>query len=228
MKLYIEDNQNLPSCIIAQDADPAPSGFTESSGAYDWHAHGPSKIGTVDGLMDWKQLRDIIKGLVQAKAGDDYSSWATLDDNEKLCALMYCPTKVVDSQGYDFFVAECGDAQIAQEYIDNYLDKAESSRKYRYRQVVKYAYQHLGKNDGIQAEDDAVAERVDSRFLKRGVLNSVEDGIGGLEEWIDGTGDYTVTGLKVKLDASTYTIKTAGLDIPTFIGSLKSIVRNGI
>lgn len=69
MKLYVEDNEAIPSVQVLPDADPAPDGFTEKVTIADWDSYGLQ--GTTK-----KGLRDVY--INQFLAG-----WGAMTDAEK-------------------------------------------------------------------------------------------------------------------------------------------------
>lgn len=179
------------------------------------------------GFKDILCARSIFKPLITAICGTNYSEFDDLSDEQKNIALTYFPTKIVDSQGFAFLASKAGSSDNAVFYLDNYQKICEPARKNRYNAISNYVYGNLGKNGGLLAERYAQTDSLDISYTRRGVLWESEDGISGLGDWLVSTGDYTLTGLKARIDNAEFTILT-GLSSTTFCNNCVIIVENGL
>jgi hypothetical protein len=202
-----DDIGSDPLFQVIGDSDTVPTDYIDVSSIDNFADWGENAIGKTANFMDWKCLRDEIKSRVTAIAGADLSTWSSLSASEKQHAIKYLPTTVIDQQGYVFYATEGGTG----DHIDAYLDCATKARARRIRKLVKYAYEKLGRADGLQAEDDADVDRLFRKYVQRGVLNTAGEPFEGLEDWLranTGTA-YNTTGLQAKIDDTTYSIKDA-------------------
>lgn len=72
MKLYIENNQSLPSSIILEDTDPAPSGYTDKTNDLNsWYLYAETYC------VDYLQFRNYVSDVF------DVSQWGSLSDTLK-------------------------------------------------------------------------------------------------------------------------------------------------
>jgi len=85
-KLYIEDNEDIPSIIYDETA---PSNFTDKSD--DMLAWDNATI-----IMDWSRRRDMIKPLFYAEAGSSLENFSGLSLEKKLigCTYFFIPLSV--------------------------------------------------------------------------------------------------------------------------------------
>lgn len=201
---------------------------TDSNAIDNLGLYGEELVGSATNFKDWMCLRDQIKLHVTNIAGTDYSTWASLSTSQKKVALIYCPTKIINTQGIVFFGTECAIAGLdANQLIDDYLIKAPQAREARYNKLVRYAYNELSTGDGLKAEDDVRNNNLNSKFQERGVVHTSEDGVDGLDDWIQDLGSFTGSSLKSKLNASTYTLVDGGLTVNDFCDNCSAIINDG-
>jgi len=86
MKLYVENNEEIPAIKVLQDSDPAPSGYTEKISIEDWHQYGGEVLDAFFGFnyLTWRtQIFNLVIGIVNP----DYSNWIGLNANQKTIAI---------------------------------------------------------------------------------------------------------------------------------------------
>lgn len=204
-----------------------------SNSAANWYNIGKHLIGGVAGFRDYLSWRSEIRLLIEAIAGTDYSAWNSLSNSEKTIALILLPTKIIDAKGYAFFASEVysliGNSDSNMNIINAYLNDSENARSLRYDVMIKYAYQYLGKNQGLKAEYYARQTFTNAVYVSRGVLYKSEDDIDGFGDWIlskAGT-SFETTGLKARIDAGEFTL-SGGISSVDFCSNLIGIVENGL
>jgi hypothetical protein len=205
-----------------------PLGYSDISSIENWNLYGASLIGLFQSFKDWLALRNEIQILVLAKTGSDYSNWNNLNSNEKLIALMFLPTKIIDARGFTFYATESGGANIANAYLEEYQQASSQARIQRYTKMAFTAYGYLGKLQGIKAENYLRVASLDSLYFERGVCRFSEDGIDGIVDWILSTSgtSYETTGLKARIDNGEFTLP-GGLTSTVFCNILVSIIEEG-
>ena len=223
----------LDAYKVLEDSDPDPTDYTDQTGLAGeiecWHDHADHLIGEKTNFMDWKCLRDKIKQLVEDKGGADYANYvANCTAAERAIAAIYVPTKIFDNLGAVQLATDSGGAAEASHNIKNYLSLSAEARGTRYDEFVEYAYQALGKSNGLLAEDLCAGDRLDVKYINRGVLLLSQDGVDGLEDWIRSQGSYSGTGegLYNLIDEGTYTILN-GLTLDDFIDGCIEILDEG-
>lgn len=206
-----------------------PAGYDDVSSIVNWSNYGLSLVGLFPNFKDWLSLRNEIQTLVLAVTGADYANWNNLSAEEKLIAIMFLPTKIIDARGYPFFVTECGGQSEASGYIDAYQNASDTARQARYTKMAFTAYGYLGKNQGLKAENYLRVDSLDALYLERGVCEKAIDGIAGISDWLLSTAGsgYETTGLKARIDNGEFVLP-AGLTSAAFCGLLDGIVQNGI
>lgn len=201
---------------------------TDSNAIDAFKNFGERLLGTAFGFNDWMCLRDQIKIHVQNIAGSDYSTFSSLSTGQKKIALIYCCTKIFKSQGAVFFATECATAGIDPGYtLRTYISMASVARENRYYELIVYAYQQLEPGDGLKAEDAVRSGNLKSKFEERGVVHTAEDGVDGLDDWIQSDGSFPTTGLLAKLNDSTYSLIDTELTNQQFCNNCSGIVNEG-
>jgi len=243
MKLYLENNESIPAVIVQDDITAAPIGFTEASTAENFDKYCERRAKDFSGLgfgvlspsylqvdfYDWKTLQEIIKAKIEAIAGATYATWALLSATEKQIALKYCPTKIIDGQGLVFFATEAGGAVQADEYIRYYIKSASTGRSVRFDKLISYAYNKLGKADGLKAERQLRKDFEKDQFEQFGTLLKAEDGLEGIEDWLLSTATtiYATNGLISRLTNAEFTVDDPALTDQQFCNNCRDIVRSG-
>lgn len=200
---------------------------TDENRIINFHLHGINCVGRFTNFMDWMCLRTEIQKGIEALGGIDYASYSGLSSDIRAIGASYLPTKIVDHVGFIQLVTDCsGDIGLAAQKINDYLTCSEHARDRRYSELVNYAYQALGKNDGLAAEDAVINEQLAYKFIKRGVGREAQDTVKGLMDWLDATGSYSLTGLKQLIIDNILTIKN-GTPLQTFIDNCVGIVDEG-
>jgi len=226
------DVENLPSANFLI-SNSLIEGYEDFGSIENWYKYGFSLIGSNFGYRDYQSWRIEIRILVEEIAGVDYSSWDSLNTLEKIIALRLVPTKIIDARGFDFFAGNVlsliGNGDSIMSIINNYLDRSAEARSLRYDSMVKFAYQYLGKNQGLKAELLARQSFTDMVYIERGVLYKSEDDTDGFGDWILSTigTSFEATGLKALLSGGTFVLG-GGIDIDTFTSSMIQIVENGM
>lgn len=198
-----------------------------------WYKYAYELIGSAVGFRDYQSWRIEIRTLIEVIAGADYVNWNILTDEQKIIALRIVPTKVIDARGFTFFndqvTALIGNGDTTTFIVTNYLDKSTEARSMRYDVLIKFAYQYLGKNQGLRAELLARGTFTDMVYIERGVLYNAEDGIDGFGDWILSNVGTTFenTGLKAKINDGTFSLGGA-IPTQTFLDALIGIIENGL
>lgn len=219
------DNLLPKEAIIVASA--LPSGYEDiSSSPVYWDHFGPSLIGTTPGFKDYMSLRAIILPLITAICGSDFSNFNYLSTDEKEIALRYFPTKIIASQGINFFFTKASSQEKGLFYIDNYLAVSSVAREKRYTAYINFGYQYLGSIQGIKAESYLREAFLDITYVKRGVLYIAEDGIEGLGNWTISDNGFSTDGLKARIDSGQF-ILGPGITTAAFIDTLQGILDNG-
>lgn len=174
----------------ADSGDVIHPSYTEVTTIEDCDTVGIQCVTLFFGYKDWMCHRDFLRVKIEAIAGVDYSTWANLSTEEKQTALKYVPTKIINAQGYAFFVTESGSQEAATAHVNNYLSESFKARNRRYTAAVDFAYQHLGKDNGLKAEEKARLALMFYKFVERGILLASEDGVSGFEDWIQSQDIY--------------------------------------
>lgn len=232
---WIKNNQDIKTVMsIVDDAyDFAGNNSTDISDTNSnalnvFPGFGQILIGSTFGFNDWMCLRDQVKEHLENITGADYSTWASLTDSQKKTGLVYCPTKVVKEKGAAFFGTECVTAGVnPNEVIKDYIIQASQAREKRYYELVTYAYQQLVQGDGLKAEDLVRDNNLKSKFIERGVIHTSEDGVDGLDDWIQSSDTFASTGLLAKLNDATYSLIDPGLTNEQFCNNCSSITNDG-
>jgi len=86
MKLYVENNEEIPAIKVLQDSDPAPSGYTEKSSIEDWYNYGGEVLSAFFGF-NYLTWRIIISDLVIGIVGPTFANWNNLNANQKTIAI---------------------------------------------------------------------------------------------------------------------------------------------
>jgi hypothetical protein len=230
---YTVDGQlsNLPKnpfCV----ATSLPNDYDDiSSNMEYWDKYSEQFINdSIVGFKDWMSLRNIIKSLITAITGDDFANWNNLTQAQKIIAMRYIPTKIIDAKGSNFFMQQAGGLYEGKSYLDYFQTLAEKARTKRLKTMGDFGYYGLGKNQGLQLERIYQELDLDRSYVIRGVLYQSEDNIDGLGDWIMGTNGFGANGLKPLLNAGTYNL-LAGFPytIDEFCSILSSnILENGL
>ena len=223
--------ENLPKPGIIVSLNPLTSDYDNfGTTPENWATYAVGLVGDITGFKDWGCLRAEIKQLIVAIAGNDFSDWNLLNAAQKLIALEYIPTKIIDEKGTDFYFAQCGSQELGNYYLDNYQKLSEAGRKKRLMTFGNFGYAGLGKDQGLILERMYQALALDRSYTIRGVMFESEDGLPGIGDWVFGTADFTVNGLKPLLNAGTYNLLPGfPYSITEFCDILAtSILENGI
>lgn len=186
-----------------------------------------SLVGSAMNFKDYMCLRAEIKSAVQSLAGNDYANYATLSADIRDIASIHVPTKILDNVGIVQLITDCaGDVNKATTRLADAMKNNDHARKVRYAEMVNYAYQKLGKTDGLSAEEHVLNENLRYKYVNRGVMRTQEDGLDGLVDWLESVDSYVTDGLKKKIEDGNITIKD-GTTTADFIARCVDIVENG-
>ena len=130
---YIVDGQpaNLPENPFAISLTTLPIEYEDISSIENWDAFGKQFIGSIVGFKDWMCLRSIIRDLVIAITGSDFVNWDNLNQQQKIIAMTYIPTKIIDAKGSQFFMQQAGGLYEGKYYLDVFQTNAEKARTQR-------------------------------------------------------------------------------------------------
>lgn len=213
-----------PFCVVTSNLS---SDYDDISSVPEyWDKYGFQYLGSVTGFKDWMSLRAIIRPLITAICGVDYSNWDALNSDQKEIILRYAPTKIIDAQGFTFLVTKSGGLQNAYSYLDHYLSKSQEGRSARYDAYMKFGYNYLGTAQGLKAESLLRSLFLDVTYIKRGVLYIADDGIEGLGNWTISDNGFLNNGLKARIQNGEFVLG-GGIDVNTFINTLQGILDNG-
>lgn len=211
MKLCLENNQAIPAILILEDNDSVPQGFTQSNTIEDWHNYSIPYIGNFQNFMDWKTLRDIIKSLVQDKAGQDLINYnQNLSIEERIISSIYIPTTIVDNLGLIQLFNDLRNVSLIKERIKSYMTLSSQARRQRFNELVFYFYSRMGKNQSLEIEKLLRSTQVDEQYIQRGVLKKSVDGVNGLEDYFRSEDSFVNGGILSKLNDNTYTLINDG------------------
>jgi hypothetical protein len=84
LKLFIEENEAIPSVILGYSTDTPPTGFYDGTTIQNWDTYAWE-----EGL-DFIQYRQQIKLQVLSIVGEDLANWDLLPQSDKLIAAKYC------------------------------------------------------------------------------------------------------------------------------------------
>jgi hypothetical protein len=171
-----------------------------------WDSYAKDLVGEVVGFKDWLCLRAEIKTLIYNIAGSDFVNWDLLTVEQKIIAIRYVPTKIIDTKGSDFFITQSGGLYQGKAYLDEYQTLAETSRKKRLKTFGDFGYYGLGKDNGLQLERMYQVLALNESYTERGVMYLAEDSIDGIGDWVMGTNGFGANGLKPLLVAGTFNL----------------------
>jgi hypothetical protein len=192
-----------------------------------WAKYAVYLVGQFLGLKDYCSLRYEIYTRIQAICGSDYSKWDDLSMEQKGVALVWCNIAIVNARGMEFYISECGDKNIADTYISDYMNKSNEARKYRYYIALTiYGFACFGKAQALKVESNIRASFLNNTYIERGVMFKSEDGIDGLGDWIQGTNGYSTTGLKPLIVGGQISLAN-GMNADTFCNTLVAILNDG-
>lgn len=220
-------NLPMPAFVVGPSLPENYDDFGQTPEA--WELYGKGELGTVVGFKDWACLRAIIKTLIINIAGNDFANWDNLNSDQKIIAMKYIPTKIIDARGSDFFMQQAGGLYQGKSYLDIFQTNAEKARAERLKTFGDFGYYGLGKDQGLQLERIFQLLALDRAYVIRGVLFETEDTVPGLGDWVYGTNGYGANGLKPLLEAGTYTLLPGfPYTIDQFCGILATnILENG-
>lgn len=171
-----------------------------------WARYANGLIGDVVGFKDWMCLRAQIKTLIIAIAGVDFANWDNLNQEQKIIAMKYLPTKIIDAKGSPFFMTQAGGMYQGKAYLDYFQTRAEEARKLRLKTFGDFGYYGLGKDQGLQLERMYQVLALNTSYIVRGVMYLAEDSVDGIGDWIMGTNGFGANGLKPLLNAGTFNL----------------------
>lgn len=189
-------------------ASALPTDYDDiSSNMEYWNTFAPALISnSVVGFKDWLCLRAEIKTLIYNIAGSDFVNWDLLSAEQKIIALKYVPTKIIDAKGSPFFMAQAGGLYEGKAYLDTYQTLASGSRQKRLKTFGDFGYYGLGKEQGLQLERMYQVLALNESYTERGVMYLVEDSVDGIGDWVMGTNGFGASGLKPLLVAGTFNL----------------------
>lgn len=171
-----------------------------------WANYAEPLIGEVVGFKDWLCLRAEIKTLIYAITGADFINWDLLTAEQKVIAMRYLPTKIIDQKGSTFFMTQAGGMYQGKGYLDEYQSNAEVARKKRLKTFSDFGYYGLGKDQGLQLERMYQVLALNESYIYRGVMYLLEDSVDGIGDWVMGTNGFGANGLKPLLNAGTFNL----------------------
>lgn len=230
MKIFVKDSgANNEHYFVEVDSYTPSGNEIEITDIILSDKYGELLIGSTYGYMDWKCHRDFMKNLIEDKGEGDYSTYVdNLTNQEKTIAAKYVPTKISGALGFSQLISDSGGVQEAFDNLDNYLELAAKARYSRYKEIVGYVFQWLGKDQALQAEDDVRNHRLKAKYIERGTLKKVEDSVDGFEDWIQALDGFTSNGLKRKLDDAIWTLIAGAPSNTDFCNKIKDCARNGL
>lgn len=184
MKLYKENNEAIPAWAILTDADPSPTGFTETTDIFEWDKFG-FNLG-----RDYKAVRDGIKKIViDLGSGDADAGFNLLTDAGKtLC----CKYKIASDAVREAFA---GVSALVQ-YGNAYNTQMFTARAERANAVVSEIANRLPAQKLVIMSE---SQTVFLNYEKFGIEGTAYgDPISGVSDYIDGTGDFAGVGLRQK------------------------------
>lgn len=198
---------NLPKPPFVVESATLPTDYDDISSTPEyWDKYGVSLIGSIVGFKDWMCLRNQIKILIYGIAGSDFANWANLSQEQKVVAMKYLPTKIIDAKGSNFFMGQAGGLYEGKAYLDEFQTLAETARRKRLKTFGDFGYYGLGKNQGLQLERMYQVLALDKSFIERGTMYLTEDDVTGIADWVMGNNEFSANGLKPLLNAGTFNL----------------------
>jgi len=218
----VEDNYDF----IGNDAKNLTD--TDENIILNMDKYGALMIGSFENFRDYLCCRTEIKEAIGRLAGANWSNYSLLPQDIRTIASRYVPTKIVDNAGIVQLATDClGDIATMQKRLNDGMVYNGQARSIRYSVMVNYAYSKLGKVDGLTAEDVVLSNNLIHKYVERGRMRqSDEGGLDGLVDWLEGTDNYVVDGLKSQIIAGDLTIKDS-TTTEDFITKCVDIVENG-
>lgn len=182
MKIYFEDNENIPAIKVLPDSDETPAGFTEDSTVKNIHEHGYNFD------YDYKAIRRKIQ-IIAATTG---FSNLSLED-KKLAAEYFSVSKADRESVYS----------VDELYIlgAKYHRQSVIARTLREDFAIGEIYTNLAQSEIDEVVNDIDDNRLSTKYLHRGREGIYSgDLVSGLFDYLDSkTGsDYASTGLRSK------------------------------
>jgi len=208
----IATGQYLGGQLLPQDAfivaTALPSEYDDISDNMEyWDKYAPPLINNnVVGFKDWLCLRAQIKTLIFNITGSDFINWDLLTAEQKVIAMRYVPTKIIDAKGSPFFMGQAGGLYQGEAFLDEYQAFAETARTKRLKTFGDFGYYGLGKDQGLQLERMYQVLALNESYIIRGVMYLAEDSVDGIGDWVMGTNGFGANGLKPLLNAGTFNL----------------------
>jgi len=184
MKLYIENNQSLPSIQLLKNSDSVPEGYTESISIENLNKYSSSLISQ----FDYKFIRNEIKKL--------YTSigWATLTTNEKVICSKWIIASPAERTQILTIEQQIGLGQL-------FARDSSYSRLTRSNRAISEVYNRLSYTDAkVIVDDVTVVKPLFQNYINFGQEGTLENDNEGLFDYIEArTGTtYSVTGFRLK------------------------------
>ena len=226
MKLYLEDNEQIPAIQVLNDADPAPSGYTNvSQDLLMWEEY------ALNECTDYYQLRSFVNEQL------DIKTWVNLSNDERdFIISMNLKETSFDEDSYNVLkvthVLTTGQAGSVEDarllLVDNWsshhLLDVESCR---IRANSKKAFDVVGKYLSFPDATDffETTEGLYIGYILQGIKGTDDNTEIGWFNYIESTVGtvYEFAGLSSK----GYTMQNGDLDEANLISDLMDVLRNG-
>lgn len=182
MKLYIEENEEIPAVIILPDSDPAPIGFIESENdLVSWHSYGKKYF---DFIYVATEIQSIVTGL---GGGDVDTGFQTLNDEEKdICSQYSIGSK---SKRLTFL----GEEKMLQ-YSEIIHQKSKDARQMRMKVVYSKLYLELENTDKDEIITDIMVNNCFTTYIEFSRYGSVLGQRDGAYDWLKGLNSFAGNG----------------------------------
>lgn len=195
-KLYIENIVESPAALLYDDSTNAPSGFTDyTSDLSKWNTYGIGAEKENGEKVDYKVMRDNLKGVLFTFLNPDFSNWATVDVivREMACKYFFAPYSLrvpsvqTEEQDSEYF--------LSLYRLTKGIDKFEISGRPR---ILEEMWEHVAlnyyRNEAITQEQSTDFTLSTQELAWRYLNYSSSE----LKDWLSNTGDYVSTGFNTK------------------------------
>lgn len=226
MKLYLEDNTDIPAVFLLEDSAPAPEGYSDKSQFFDcWERYGEALC------TDYNQFRDFVGEQLGIKTWDNL----TYDERDFIIKLNVWETTGTKDEYNAKKIAHilergyASDLVSAKAYLTSHwarhhildvkacVSRAESAK----------LFEVVGKYLSIDDAEDlfATTSNLYLKFIKQAVKGTLDDSPLGWFDYLENTPGtvYEFAGLTSK----GYVMQNGDPDETNFISDIMGVLRHG-
>jgi len=182
MKIYIEENEDIPAIIILPDLDPIPSGFVESdNNLVSWHKYGKK-------LFDFIYVATEIQSIVTVLGGGNLDTgFEALNDEEKdICSQYSIGSKPVR-------LIFLGEEKMLQ-YSKIIHQKSKEARQMRMKVIYSKLYLELENTDKDEIITDIIDNNCFTTYIEFSRYGSILGQTDGAYDWLKGLNSFAGNG----------------------------------